>query len=152
MTDQDTTEYQAYIKRRTRELLKGKITSLPGLGCGSEGPDPIYGPMSEALNRAYVQGWINSEIDFIGMLSMLSTMGEDPRAIQELWDIAHKSPKSEDAYLYRRDWFERDYAHEQLQKAGIDPWGKRPKPPATSQLRAAKKKQTKAKKTTKTKR
>jgi hypothetical protein len=143
MTDQDENEYQKYITKRTRELLKGKITSLPGISWGSEVPDPIYDPVSVAINRAYVQGWIDSEIDLIGVLSMLSSMGDDPSCVEELWNLAHKSPRTEEALMYRRDWLEYEYARERLKLAGIDPWGKRPMAPQKKRPRAAKAKQVK---------
>jgi len=128
MPRQDNEEFHKHFAKRARELLRSNFTSLPGLSWGGEGPDPIYGPLSEAVNNAYVRGWIDSEIDFINMLNMLSIMAEDSSCIEELRDIAQKAPKTETAIEYRRDWFEYDYARDQLKLAGIDPSGKRPKP------------------------
>jgi len=58
---------------------------------------------------------------------MLGLMREDPSSIDELWNIAQKRPRSEEAIEHRRDWFEYDYARDQLKLAGIDPFGTRPK-------------------------
>ena len=128
MSNQDKDEYHKYVAKRARQLLRSDATSLPGLSWGGDKPDPIYGPATEAINRAYVQGWIDSEVDFVQTLGLLRSMGQDPGAIDELWDIAQKGPRTEDAFFYRRDWMEYEYAQEQLKLAGVDPYGKRPKP------------------------
>jgi hypothetical protein len=132
MSNQDKDEYLKYVAKRVRQLLRSDAISLPGLSWGGDKSDPIYGPVTEAINRAYVQGWIDSEIDFVQALGLLSSMGDDPDAIDELWDIAQKKPKTDDAFFYRRDWMEHEYAQEQLKLAGIDPYGKRPKPSTTT--------------------
>ena len=152
MSTQAMNELQAQRAKRIRELLKGKIASLPGLSFGDDELEAIYGPVSKAINQAYAQGWADAEIDFIGSLGVLGLMGEDPRSREELWEIAQKRPRSEEGLLYRRDWFEHDYAQDQLKLAGIDPWGKRPESPPKLQRATAKKKPAKKKKAAKAKR
>lgn len=145
-------ERQEQRAKRIRELLKGKVTSLPGLNFGGDELEAIYGPVSKAINQAYAQGWADAEIDLIESLGALCLMGDDPGSHEELWEIAQKRPRSEEGLLYRRDWFEYEYAQEQLKLAGIDPWGKRPASPPKVQPAAAKKNPAKKKQVAKAKR
>lgn len=122
----DKEEYEEHVARRTSELLLGKIASLPGVSFRGNQQDPIYGPVAEAINRAYIQGWIDSEIDFVDALATYMLMATDSGALGELWDIAQRRPETEDAVHYRRDWLEYDCARDQLKLAGVDPDGARP--------------------------
>ena len=108
--------------------------------------------VAAAINWAYAQGWADAELGFINSLNVLHLMDDDVGCNDELWDIAQKRPRSEEGLLYRRDWFEHGYAYEQLQHAGIDPWGKRPAAPAESGQVTVKRKSEKKKRVATTKR
>ncbi len=136
MSRPEKDEYAQYVARRVGELLRGKIASLPGASCKCSEQDPIYGPATEAINRAYVQGWVDAELDFVETLGLHTAMRDDPGTHGELWDIAQRKPATDDALLYRRDWIEYEYARDQLQLVGIDPSGERPAT-ATTALRDA---------------
>jgi hypothetical protein len=129
MAKPDRDDYRKYVAKRIRDLMRGRTLSLPGVRLEDEELAPIYGPIAEAVNRAYAQGWIDSEIDFVQTLGILSAMADDPTTTAELWDVAQKRPKTDDAFVYRRDWIEYEYARDQLSRVGIDLDGRRPSVP-----------------------